>query len=388
MKKNKIFQVLGAAALVGLTTMSLTSCKVVDTIKGWFDDDPVTTTETPTTPSTDNNVVVDGSGVSEGTSVPLPKQVIFKKASARTALTVNATVLPENATNKAISWSLAWKTTASETISDYVTITPSSDTFSCAITVKKGFNTPINLTARTKDGTTATCQLDFLKMIETFSFDFIGVDEHGGTSATTRNFTFDAISRDETIKYSETESLDSGMGDYLHFWNPCDASINKYYSETLGYSQELYIVDNYSYTTTGTFGDVWTCDSNDGNLTKISEGMWCDLYLNNELQTILENEGFRQYIKNGGFVDFHAGDSLYGNLFLEFFDTTNMTVDTAQQILEIMRDFEGDQFYLSINFWDKDIMMHKKIIIGFNSNAHTYIPTSSIEFDNANIVVE
>ena len=388
MKKN-IFKFLSAAALVGVTTLSLTSCKFVDTIKGWFDDDPVTTTETPTT---SDNVTVDGTDVEQGTSVPLPKQAIFKKASARTALTVNATVLPENATNKAISWSLAWKTTASETISDYVTITPSSDTFSCAITVKKGFNTPINLTARTKDGTTATCQLDFLKMIETFSFDFIGVDEHGGTSATTRNFTFDAISRGETINYSETESLDSGMGDYLHFWNPCDASINKYYSETLGYSQELYIVDNYSYTTTGTFGDVWTCDSNPAAQIKISENMWCQLSPSDELYTILCNKGLDQYFKDNikglGSIDFHAGDSLYSNLFLEFFDTQNMTVDTAQQILEIMRDLEGDTFYLDIKFYDNNLSEGKNIVYSFDSNVHTYIPTSSIEFDNSNIVVE
>lgn len=373
MKKN-IFKFLSAAALVGVTTLSLTSCKFVDTIKGWFDDDPVTTTETPTT---SDNVTVDGTDVEQGTSVPLPKQAIFKKASHRTALTVKATVLPEDATQKTLTWSLAWKTTSSETISNYVTISPSADTLSCSITVKKGFNIPINLKATSKDGTSATCQLDFLKQVQSFNFNSTHTNEAGdlqGSCSLDFTYTFGQ----DTINYSEYDDNASQLGDELRMWTNTTYLNNKYDGEWY-YS---IFVDQYKINTVGTVGQIEMYNYDKSSLT--SDYPYFDISFTDAAKTALTNAGYSNYIKS---TRTSAGDEDDGNLVFKLINSSSTDIQT--NMLKVLKNVQGDivkftfEFYSVYNNTSQNV---QTLVYSCRPGIDAYVPTTSISFDNSTIV--
>lgn len=373
MKKN-IFKILSAAALVGVTTLSLTSCKFVDTIKGWFDDDPVTTTETPTT---SDNVTVDGTDVEQGTSVPLPKQAIFKKASHRTALTVKATVLPEDATQKTLTWSLAWKTTSAETISNYVTISPSADTLSCSITVKKGFNIPINLKATSKDGTSATCQLDFLKQVQSFNFTSTHTNEAGdlqGSCSLSFTYTFGQ----DTINYSEYDDNASQFGDELRMWTNTTYLNNKYEGEWY-YS---IFVDQYKINTVGTVGQIEMYNYDKSSLT--SDYPYFDISFTDAAITALTNAGYSNYIKS---TRTSAGDEDDGNLIFKLINSSSTDIQT--NMLKVLQNVQGDivkftfEFYSVYNNTSQNV---QTLVYSCRPGIDAYVPTTSISFDNSTIV--
>lgn len=249
MKNKKILKVLGATALIGVTTLSLASCSVTDTIKGWFENDPTEVAPTP-----DTSIDVDGGSVDEGTKLDyLPEQAIFKSANrAVTALTVSASLTPSNATNQTLTWSLAWKTTSNLEVSDYVTITSSGDTHSCSITVKQGFNIPILLTVKSSNNKTASCQLDYLKRIKSYKQDFKLIDQDGYQI---NEYTYFNFNGSDTCTYSESIDGTSGVGDGLQLYNFLNSDViqdmnNKYYND---YND--YIFGDSTVETVGTIGN-------------------------------------------------------------------------------------------------------------------------------------
>ena len=176
MKKQKVLKVLGAAALVGLTTLTMTSCSLTDWIGGIIH--PTEKPETPT-PDEDNkqdsgNVIVDGKELGKDETVDhMPQAIAFRRASndvsAQSAqgatVTFNATVEPDYAVDKNVTWSLAWNGSNSGNVNDYVSLNITNETHTVTVTCKKVFNTQINLTAKTSGGQTATATLDVLKEV-------------------------------------------------------------------------------------------------------------------------------------------------------------------------------------------------------------------------------
>ena len=101
----------------------------------------------------------------------------MRLTSATTAsdnsVTITATVYPENATNKDVSWSLAWADASSswatgKTVSDYVSMT--SDASSATLTCVQAFGEQIILTASISSGLSATVTLDFEKRLDDINF--------------------------------------------------------------------------------------------------------------------------------------------------------------------------------------------------------------------------
>ncbi len=381
--KNRKFKLLASALLLGLSTLTLASCKnPIDVIKGWFDDDPVTT-ETPTT---SQNVTVDGTDVEQGTSVPLPKQAIFKKASARTALTVSATITPDNATQKIVLWSLSWKETSTEAISDYVTITPSTDTLSCSITVKKGFNIPIILTAETKDGISATCQLDFLKQVTTVDMEYGGAynSDYFWTSQT-----FDFEFGNNIINYSGfNENAD--FQKHFQMWNCCDETINDYYRSIYPEINPIYLNSS---SVVGTVGDFHSCANRDENI-KIDEefardgSAFYNIYLTSAALTAVRNAGYGSYIKDGD-PYYQTDDSMDANFFERLFYTTNMTSEVANNILKVLNDLENDVVEFVIEwhtYLDIDHSIYQNIRIKFKPVICDYVASTGIDLNNSTIV--
>ena len=128
-----------------------------DNIKGWFGTpDDVPTEEVPD---------VDGDVMTEIQDSDMLKLTKRNKVSASgQSLSVSATLAPDWVVDKTVSWSLAWNGSNSDIVSQYVSITPSSDTLTCEVKVLKEFTTQIILTckANSKANVKATCTIDYV----------------------------------------------------------------------------------------------------------------------------------------------------------------------------------------------------------------------------------
>lgn len=151
-------------------------------------------------PAVDEN----GNELESGKVHDMPKGLAFRSATSLAngeydAVTVKATVKPENATYKEVDWAIAWdqeKITAQEDVwnswwnvegssselSAYLTITPTTDGSTTA-TVKclKPFGVPaiITVTSRNNPNAKATCRVDFVKRIVSAEFAFSDVNDDG-----------------------------------------------------------------------------------------------------------------------------------------------------------------------------------------------------------------
>lgn len=100
--------------------------------------------------------------------------------------TLTATVMPDNADNKAVDWSFAWVNANSEwatgkTVTDYIEVTPQSDGSTTAtVKSKLAFGEKINITVTSRDNEeiTATCVCDYSKKVTggSISIGDIGFD--------------------------------------------------------------------------------------------------------------------------------------------------------------------------------------------------------------------
>lgn len=101
-------------------------------------------------------------------------------AQADSAYLLTATVYPDTATNKEMDWSVAWKDESSsfakgKSVSDYVTVTPTSDgALTANITCKQAFGAQIKVTVVSRDNTDATaqCTLDYSQKVKSVSLKF------------------------------------------------------------------------------------------------------------------------------------------------------------------------------------------------------------------------
>ncbi len=127
------------------------------------------------TPTVEQNAPVSNGGMVAGNLFGKGMFLSMVKASAAEADTVTVTATLTTAGsgyNDDLAWSPAFKTTSGwasgKTVTDYVTVTPASDTHSITVTCKQAFGTPIVITATSVDNpdVKATCQLDYVKRID------------------------------------------------------------------------------------------------------------------------------------------------------------------------------------------------------------------------------
>ena len=148
-------------------------------ILGWFE-------KSPPAEEQEQAAVIDGDGnaMDAGTLYRMPEKMTFTAAgsgiplaqfgepegttsTARAEVRIEAYVVPENANNREVDFSVAWDEGAqrsAEPVTDYVTVTPESDGSRIAtVSCKKAFgDDTIVITVTTRDGGfTATCTVTF-----------------------------------------------------------------------------------------------------------------------------------------------------------------------------------------------------------------------------------
>lgn len=131
-----------------------------------------------------------GKNLNDGVIHDLPIQLLFNpralsnEAEAETAMkvTLRATITPENATNKAVDWSVSFVNASSswasgKTVTDYVTITPTEDGALIAeVECKEAFGEQIKITVVSRDNpeAVAECTVDYKQKFLGYRVSYIG----------------------------------------------------------------------------------------------------------------------------------------------------------------------------------------------------------------------
>lgn len=131
--------------------------------------------------------VTDGEGneLESGTSYEMPASMVYavptaQSTTASSGVTVTATVLPETAINKNVTWSLAFADASAswaqgKTVTDYVTVTADEENSREATVVcKQAFGEQIVLTAASvaDPSKTATCTIDYAQSLVSYTLSF------------------------------------------------------------------------------------------------------------------------------------------------------------------------------------------------------------------------
>lgn len=141
---------------------------------------------------------------------------------AETAYELTATIIPDNATDKTVDWSVEWVNSAaswatSKTVTDYVTVTPASDgALKATLQGLKAFGEPIKVivTSRANPNASAECILDYARRITDYALGTeVGNNEYGTLIGFGQNellIDFAPVSYDEAIagsKYYDSSNV-------------------------------------------------------------------------------------------------------------------------------------------------------------------------------------
>lgn len=130
--------------------------------------------------------VTDGEGneLESGTAYAMPTAMVYSiptaQSSASEGITITATVLPDTAINKNVTWTLSFADDQSEwatgkTVTDYVTVTENeTNSREATIVCEQAFAEQILLTAASvaDPSKTATCTIDYAQSIVNYTLSF------------------------------------------------------------------------------------------------------------------------------------------------------------------------------------------------------------------------
>lgn len=197
-KKTKILAgILATVLLAGATTTVVCLSR---------DKEPTSQGQVSVQPNDSASNITDENGevLSEGVNV-MPARMTFRSARAITgesksnSATIQANIKPDNATNKNVSWSVAFVNPQSawatgKNVSDYVTVTPQSAGSNIAtVECLKPFGEQIKLTVVSESNPEAKAEstVDFAKRILKVPFDVQCFEEN--YSVMNKDFSMDAL---------------------------------------------------------------------------------------------------------------------------------------------------------------------------------------------------
>ena len=136
-------------------------------------------------PAQTETVVTDGEGnpMESGKVYAMPANMVFaataaEPSDAKHGITLKATIDPDTAANQNVDWSVSFVNPSSswasgKTITDYVTVTPTSDgALTATVQCLKAFGEQIKITvtSRANEYATAECTVDYARRITDFTF--------------------------------------------------------------------------------------------------------------------------------------------------------------------------------------------------------------------------
>ena len=134
----------------------------------------------PLQPIENEVVAIDSLGNNIYANQPIAMQSFAytcSNESENKKVTLHATVLPDDATDKTLIWDAIWKTDANGTtktknVNNYVKLTPSSDSLSCDVEYVQDFDVPIILKVNSKFAQSISdeCRIDCLQKLTDFKF--------------------------------------------------------------------------------------------------------------------------------------------------------------------------------------------------------------------------
>ena len=186
----------------------------------------------------------DGNELESGTMYALPTAMVYaaptaESASAGEGVTVTATVKPETAIDKSVTWSVAFANAESvwasgKTASDYLTVTPDEEDSRIAVlTCKEAFGEQILLTCASVSDPdkTATCTVDYAQTVTGVTVKIGNVElVMGGDTEVTVDIGHDNTDRggEITMEYTLSEVYtiaESGVTNAVALTHEClDAS--------------------------------------------------------------------------------------------------------------------------------------------------------------------
>lgn len=151
-------------------------------------------------------------------------------ADGTTSKTLTATITPADATNKKVDWSVAFKSASStwakgKTVTDYVTITPTSDgALTATVTCKKAFGEQIIITVKSREVSevSATATVDYEKKLldftcalqrKTASTSYVAVDKIDCSAGYTYNYIVTPVYSDFTKDKTYSYTVEHGASD-------------------------------------------------------------------------------------------------------------------------------------------------------------------------------
>ncbi len=189
-----VLVIAGTAALVGVLS---------DGFKNW---DKFKTNEEQTEETADNGGAIIGESVGSGVKVMSAKITSEDYAAngispmAETAYQLTATVTPQEATEKAVDWSVAFVNPSSEwatgkTVTEYVTVTPTADgalTANVECLQAFGEQIKVTVTSRSDESKTASCTVDYAQRLESTFVTFAANANLSGDKAIVLNESYSA----------------------------------------------------------------------------------------------------------------------------------------------------------------------------------------------------
>ena len=146
---------------------------------------------------------------------------------AESAYTLTATITPDNATNKAVDWSVAFVNPSSawasgKTVTDYVTVTPTSDgALTANVECLQDFGEQIKVIVSSRDypSAKAECMVDYRQRILSVKFNYSDSSDtsYSFTSADTSVVIQASVLKfdDVTVEYSDYTLADTFEGSFV-----------------------------------------------------------------------------------------------------------------------------------------------------------------------------
>ena len=386
MKKQKVLKVLGAAALVGLTSLTMTSCSLTDWIGGIIH--PTEKPETPT-PDEDNkqdsgNVIVDGKELGKDETVDhMPQAIAFRRASNDvSAQSAQGATVTFNATNKSITWSLAWNGSDSGNVNDYVSLNITNETHTVTVTCNKVFNTQIKLTGKTSGGQTATATIDILKRYTKGQLYATRYEDGGQGPYSCKSDAVIDLTKDNNV-YKDYDAGADVASDYLCFGNGTTLGNDRGDEQEISFGFDYNSIHDSTQGTIGTPKMVYT--------TKLTS----------EFETFLKSKNATELLSKKANDEIHDNENTYDLLCIDLGFTINGSTPNYENLLFQLKTLRDEYFstYDNENYFM--CQMDYEIISSYNNTDYTlatgtclfnynidaYVKTSGITISNSSSVI-